>query len=55
MKDFLNVLGGLLVLWLCIGLPMYLIWLFLGFDLGIYWILCIVGMIYFLLISKWKK
>jgi hypothetical protein len=55
MKDFLNVLGGLIVIWLCIGLPMYLIWQFLGFDWGAYLALCVIGMVFFLLISKSKK
>jgi hypothetical protein len=55
MKDFINVLGSLIVLWLCIGLPLSLIWLFLGFDWGAYWALCVIGMVFIILLSKSKK
>jgi hypothetical protein len=55
MKGFLNAIGGLIVLWLCVGLPIALIWLVFDYDWGTYWFLCIIGLVFFLLYSSSKK
>ena len=52
MKKNFGYFGSIIILMLVGGLPLSLLWLFLGLNWELFWIICIVGILYILLNTK---